>query len=237
MTIWMFRLRENMPLNISCLGMANCLHLLLGICWIWQTIDLIQEDYSYCPSKPRQINTQWYCSVDHWEWNKKFLCSWWHLYHRATSICVSELYILSPTVSFTDIFWVHITWYSCQHITEANNPTQESGKALMILSYAGGGVCVELQTRRLLLDQWYSGRVKLLVVLPESVVVVLVGTRVISWLPVSTGSGGHWRNGWKVEARKLDFLGKELACSKEACLWKVRLAKLRLLRRSQLLLR
>lgn len=50
----------------------------------------------------------------------------------------------------------------------------------MMVSYAGGGVCVEWQMRRLLLDQWNSGRLKLLVVLPTRVVVVLVGVRVIS---------------------------------------------------------
>lgn len=58
--------------------------------------------------------------------------------------------------------------------------SQESGNAFMMVSYAGGGVCVEWQMRRLLLDQWNSGRLKLLVVLPTRVVVVLVGVRVIS---------------------------------------------------------
>ena len=33
---------------------------------------------------------------------------------------------------------------------------------------------------------------------------------------VSTGSGGLCRKGWKVEFLKVDFLGKESACSEEA---------------------
>lgn len=82
----------------------------------------------------------------------------------------------------------------------------------MMLSYAGGGVCVTLKLLRLLLPQKESGlglglggvTMELAVLLVPVAPALLVR---VPWFPSSASRAIwlHWISGWKVEALKLSL--------------------------------